>query len=340
MSDSFWNEVKKLFKTKQTIAEEEAQKVGEAIEKEKDVVQQLAELEKQYKENLPDDSTIDLDNLPKEISLDRIKYNPKSDADIRLEVENLLKENLVNGKKTIDEDTLNKVISLNEKQAKAQEDKSATLDEIEALFSKMKQSAEADSIKRGIQRSSIISEQLKDYDIAKAGSVDEVRTAYQNATSEIEKKLQSLQAEREDALEKLDLTHATQTTEKIAELTKERDKLQNEAVIKNNEIAKKESDYNLNVLKQRESMIADAKEQKEEDARKQAEYEKINGYSGEKQENYSKRYDIALDFYLTLDPDIAEKALDSSSNMKYYLGNYYDKLKGVLADRARHTNKY
>ena len=340
MSDSFWNEIKKLFKTKQTIAEEEAQKIGDAVEKEKDVVEKLAELDKQYKANLPDDSSVNLDNLPKEISLDRIKYTPKSDEEIRLQVENLLKENLVNGKKTIDEETLNKVIDLTEKQTKAQEDKAVSMQEVEALFSKMKEGAEADSIKRGIQRSSIISEQLKDYNLAKANTVDEVNSTYQKAVGVIDKKLQDLETQREDALEKLDLKIATETTERIAELTKERDKLQNEAVIKNNEIAKQESTFNANIAKQRDNILADAEEEKKEKALQQAEYEKKYGYSGEKQENYSQRYDIALEFYLTLDPDIAEKALAASSNMKYYLGNYYDKLKGVLADRARHTNKY
>ena len=36
----------------------------------------------------------------------------------------------------------------------------------------------------------------------------------------------------------------------------------------------------------------------------------------------------------------ALKALESSANMKYYLGNYYDKLKSVLTDRANNTDRY
>ena len=98
----------------------------------------------------------------------------------------------------------------------------------------------------------------------------------------------------------------------------------------NNAVDEAEREYAL----RREDDIADflaerekeRLEREEQQRREEAEF----GYRGAKQENYAERYNIALDFYTSLSPDIAADALAASPSMKYYLGNYYDKLMGVL----------
>ena len=70
-------------------------------------------------------------------------------------------------------------------------------------------------------------------------------------------------------------------------------------------------------------------------------YEKANGYTGEKARNFAERYNVALGFYTSLDPDVAVKALEASGTMKGYLGNNYEKLLSVLKSRATtKTKKY
>ncbi|UKI47685.1 MAG: hypothetical protein L6V82_07430 [Clostridiales bacterium] len=70
-------------------------------------------------------------------------------------------------------------------------------------------------------------------------------------------------------------------------------------------------------------------------------YEKANGYTGEKARNFAERYNVALSFYTSLDPDVAVKALEASGTMKGYLGNNYEKLLSVLKSRATtKTKKY
>lgn len=84
------------------------------------------------------------------------------------------------------------------------------------------------------------------------------------------------------------------------------------------------------------------KEKEEEqtaDEKAQTAYEKQNGYSGEKLEEYQNRYNLAYDFYTSLSPDIAVDALKSAPNMKYYLGLYYDKLLYALRARAKSEAK-
>ena len=80
-------------------------------------------------------------------------------------------------------------------------------------------------------------------------------------------------------------------------------------------------------------LIFASRKKKQEKEKEQQEYESKYGYSGEKLENYSERYRIAYDFYSALSPDVAVDALKASPNMKYYLGNLYDKLLSSLQSK-------
>ncbi|MEG1612718.1 MAG: hypothetical protein RR357_00955 [Clostridia bacterium] len=338
MANSFWNEIKKLFKSKQTIAEEEAQKIGSALAKEQSIVDILKDLENQYQQNNPPDK-IDDGKFPDEIKLSRIDYKPKSDEEIKKIAESEFANQYKQSISKIDQKILDKAVELNRKGTTAEEEKRATQKEIDALFESLKEGAGVDAIKRGVQRSSIITERLKDYDMAKASNIVDTEKAFKNVMESITSELSNLEVEREKALENLDLSLATKVTEKIANLSSERDKLQNEAIIKNNQIAEREVKLNEELDKDKLAFRRDQENMFKEKLAEQNEYEKEHGYSGEKLENYSNRYNVALEFYLTLDPDIALKALDASGSMKNYLGNYYDKLHGVLEERGRHTNK-
>lgn len=341
MNSSFLNEIKKMFKSKQRIAEEEAQKIKDALEKESSIVETLKELERQYNldnnKNIAPDYT---DKLPEEISLDRIKYTPKTDDEIEKQVADELGIEYIKNLSAIDDKLMQKAIKLNEKNEKTNEEHKITASEIEKLFSSLKSKAEKDALKRGIQRSSIITESLKEYDLKKATNLQDAENAYKKAMSAINDEIDDLNYQREQALDELNLSQAVKMTERITELSKERDKLSNEAIAKNNAIAQEELKANINLAKQKEDMEKQYNADTKKAIAEQAEYEKTYGYSSEKQQNYAERYNTALDFYLSLDPDIAVGALEASSNMKYYLGNYYDKLHDVLKKRGRHTNKY
>ncbi len=123
-------------------------------------------------------------------------------------------------------------------------------------------------------------------------------------------------------------------------MTTQRDKLVEEATATNKANAEKEAAYALKRQSDISDYFAEKEAAKKEAAAALAEYESTYGYSGTKQENYAQRYELALDFYLTLDPDVAVKALEASANMKYYLGNNYEKLLSVLKDRTSTTNRY
>jgi hypothetical protein len=338
--NAFWNEVKKLFKSKQRLLEEESQSIGDAVKKEASLVEELKKLEKEY-ERTTTKPTVSADGkFPDKITLERVSYDAPTDSEIKSIAEAELANFVKSGAKKVDAETFDKAVKLNQKAVAAEKNKKATLAEIDELFKSLKASASVDAVKRGVGRSSIITEQLKDYDLAGANSKLDVEKQYKATVEDINLSLEELEAERENALEELNISYATKVTEKIVELKNQRDKLQNSAIEQNNKIAADEEKLNKELRREKDEYVA-AEEAKIEAAEQLAKAEEIkNGYSGDKQKNYADRYNLALEFYLSLEPDVALKALSASSNMEYYLGQYYDKLYAVLERRASKSDKY
>ena len=148
--------------------------------------------------------------------------------------------------------------------------------------------------------------------------------------TEIDNKIAGLENDKTNALEELDLKYAMELDERIADLKKERDKTVKEYETYNNQVRKQNADYQVKRQSDIEKYLEKREEEKLEAIKKQEENEKKYGYTGEKQDNYAKRYNIALNFYSSLAPEIAADALAASPNMKYYLGLYYDKLLNAL----------
>lgn len=341
MAKNLWDEIKNLFKTKQQLAEEEAQAIGDANKKEQEVIKLLAELEKQYNDSQPKEEKQNLDELfPPTLELERVDYKPKTDEEIAELAKEELKGDLSEKQKKIEDSVEQKIDSYQQAAENAQSERQSKSAEIDELYAQLKDKAQKSALKKGIQRSSIIDGQLKTYDLSHASDADELNTMYRQSMAEIENGMTALAKERDEAMYQLDLSYASDLTKRIESLTAEREKLVNQAIEKNNAIAKKEADYQKQTASDRQKY-----EQSQEKAALEAQqaldaYEKEHGYSGEKQKNYSERYNLALEFYLSLDPSIAAKALSASGSMKGYLGNYYDKLYSVLQERANSTSKY
>lgn len=338
---SFWDQIKDLFKTKEEISDEEAQRAGAAIEGETSsgLVDALKNLEAEL-ENGKEQKEPDYDKMFPQVTLEKVEYKPASDEEIenraaaetagdyQKKTRNLLDETKLKGEQLA---AYGKQLS--EKKANA-------LSDAEATVERAKEAASNDMLKRGIARSSIAPNILGEYDRAGFEKSTEITNAYDSKIADVEKEISGLETEKQKSLQELDLAHAKEVSDRIAELKAERLKLSNEAIEQNNKIAQKQADLDQNRLKDIENYKAEAKKKAEEEAKKLDEYEKKYGYSGEKQQNYAKRYELALRYYLTVDSDVALKAFESSANMKYYLGNYYDRLKSLLQDRANNTDRY
>lgn len=82
MDNDFIKTLKDLFKTRKRLKEEEAQAVYDALKNEKDTVERLAELEKEYEESRPKETAPDFDEMFKPVKYDRVSYNLLSDEEI------------------------------------------------------------------------------------------------------------------------------------------------------------------------------------------------------------------------------------------------------------------
>ncbi len=334
MAKSFWDEFKDLFKTDAEKEEEKRQQINDALEREKEISNQLSALDKEYKDSLPKEEEIDFEKLfPSDSGLKELEYQLDTDDDIAKRAE---KENSYSKNKELSglESKYDKQSSaLSESRKKAEQTLGEGYKQLQELYDQLRKRTENDTLKRGLARSSIAATQLGDLDSARLEGMGNLRASYNSSINDIEESIAKLEADRDHALEELDLKYAVELDDRISELKAERDKT-----------AKTYEEYNAKVRKQnneyaqkREENISKYIKDKEEEKRKaedaQIKHENKYGYTGAKQENYSKRYDIAYDFYSSLSPDIAADALEASPNMKYYLGAYYNKLLDSLKNK-------
>jgi hypothetical protein len=105
-----------------------------------------------------------------------------------------------------------KAAELSNEVSETKEEKAATLKEIEDLYSSLKNNAEKYALKRGLARSSIITERLSEYDKNHAGSASEITLSYDKSIAEINDQIDGLESEKEKSLDELNLSYATDIT--------------------------------------------------------------------------------------------------------------------------------
>lgn len=332
---TFWEEFKDLFKTQSQKDEERRQEISDALQAEKEITAQLEQLDREYRDSLPVEETSDLDALfPVDSGYEKVDYTPATDEELTH-----LAESEINSKKSGDILDLNaayeKAVAAVDEQSRTAERKRAdTLNDLNAVYEQLRKDAENSATARGLARSSILSSAVGDLDTAQTADTAATEKEYSEKIAALDSELMRLSSERESAMGQMELEYAAELEGRIAELKAERDAEAKKYAEYNNKIAEKERQYAL----EREENIADYLEQKEKERQQKEEelreQEAKYGYTGEKQLNYAKRYDIAYEFYSSLSPDIAAAALEASPNMRYYLGNYYDKLLDTLSSKG------
>ena len=340
-----WDEIKDVFKTKSERDEERSEGLKNALEQEKALTEQLEELEKQYQAYLNSQKKeIDLDAIfPPTLGLEKIEFTPESDDSIL----NRANE-AISAEKTKDVDKTEskygtKIDGVKDDLQEAYQDRAQKQEDIDELYAELQRRQKNDSIKKGMARGSVLSSLSKDLEIEEQTSSNKVEKEFYDKAQKLNDEMASLTEQREKALNELDLHYAAELSEKIAKLKEERDALSAKYTKFNNSVDEKEAKYQFERQKDIDKYLDDMRKEEVKRAEEQRAYEEKYGYSGEKLKNYSERYRLAFDFYMSLDKDIAAAALKASPNMKFYLGNYYDKLLKELINReydGNGTRKY
>jgi DNA repair exonuclease SbcCD ATPase subunit len=338
-----WDEFKDLFKTKSQREEEKQQKIKDALESESGLSEKLEALDKAYQDYEKNSTApeADIDELfPLSPDIKQIEYTPKTDEELRAQAEASLEYDKAADLNKLDKSYSSSQSKIEQSKQSAQSSLEESYKNLEALYKELSEKSKNTALKNGIARGSILSSDLEALENDKDISVGEVQAAYELTIDTLADELNSLNASREKALEELDLKYATELQEKIDKLTKERDNTVLKYEKYNNSVKEKQADYAADRAADVQKYLQKRESDKQKNEAAQKAYEAEYGYSGEKQKNYAARYDLAYDFYTSLSADIAADALEASPSMKYYLGNYYDKLLTILKNSASATKKY
>lgn len=325
---SLWDDIVDAFKPKKKKEEEEKRR-AEIEKKESELMERLAEIDRDYTERNKE-ITPDWDKLiPKDIKLEYKEYEGLSDDEIKDKAERSLEDYYSSAKDNIDSD-YNK--SADKKATDVEKLKLDTLSkskDIEDAYAKKKKNVRNNSVRNGIMTSSIaelMEEELGEYEN------DEKRRLYEDAGMKLkryEDDIKKLEEERDDALKNLDLTYATKLEKSIDTLKKEREKEMSDVIAYNNKVKESAAKYKtdrLNKIARLEKKISDKKE-------RDLQNEMYYGYEGDKKKEYESRYKLAHSFYDTLTKKEALESINNNWALKQYLGKYYNTLLLDIGDR-------
>ena len=220
-------------------------KNGSADLEKEEIYKKLDKIDEDYNSN--EDRTYGTTLVP---SLKEKTYNPQSDDEIKSIAENeyFIENKAKKQKLTDDAETKKnaylKEISDIENQEKEDENR------VNSAYERAKENASNESIKRGIARSSIVSEQLKELDEAKISDIENLIKDKKQSVESVNEKISKLSDELSSALNDLDIETAVNINKRIAELKSEREKREDEVLEYNNAIKEKRAKTLSELIKQ------------------------------------------------------------------------------------------
>ncbi|MDR3263482.1 MAG: hypothetical protein LBT30_04150 [Clostridiales bacterium] len=284
---------------------------GQTKEKEKELLDKLKELDAQFKESQKDAGP------PRELGLDKLDYNISSDDELKKTAEEIAAKAVKDKYEALKLKNDGEINSLDEYKAALEIKKADDINALKNEIAELKKQADADVLKRGLQRSSIAVGVNERLDGAELAGAEAYTRDYNAGTAAIDKEIIGLKNRFETSVQDLEFDKAYETEQKLNALIKERDALAAEMIKYNNTVTEKENDYKM----QYDKYVADMRA-KESDG----------GMSGEKADSYGERYNLAYEFYAGLDKKTALELVSNNAYLKSYLGTeYYNKLKSAFA---------
>ncbi len=198
-------------------------------------------------------TNVNNENLPDSITLDRIDFKKPSNEEIKLNSENLLADYKNSGIKNIEDNYKLKYDELNSNKSEAINQTENTKNNLKQYYENAKTNAEYEASKRGLNRSSIIVNQLDAFSNAEINDYKELDQKLGDQINAINFEINALSSQKQNALNSFNITYAVKLQEKIDELNTKLSKTEQEVIKYNNDIALKEAEYNKEIseLKQK-----------------------------------------------------------------------------------------
>ena len=181
-------------------------------------------------------------------------------------------------------------------------------EKLEVLYDDAQKKVEDSALRRGISRSSIVQEQIKELDVEK---IKDTLLIDQNLATELKynsDKISQLETDYLTAVNKLNVKKALEISDKIEDLTKKQnDKI--EEVLK----------YNNSIKKQQASLAENG----------------TSTVSETEKRNIKKQMvDEALNYYLSLPVDVAKKEFEEDGEIQLLLGDSLDLVRRYINSRG------
>ena len=167
---SFWDEFKDLFKTDSQRKEERQNEIAAALEAEKAVTDRLAELDREYRESLPEEPEPDLDALfPESLGLEKVEHTPATDEELAARAQAGVDYEKAAEKRDLEHGFGLTEQALDDRADDAREDLDARYRELGELYEELRKQTDNDAIRRGVARGSIRSSAQQALSEEKAG---------------------------------------------------------------------------------------------------------------------------------------------------------------------------
>lgn len=167
----------------------------------------------------------------------RLDYDTASDSELKKTAESGLSEKYSLLEQALTDENDKKRQSLEQEKLEIGEKTAQSNAALQSRYDKAKEQAGADAIKRGVARSSIITELLKEYDKQKLATIDENEREANKKIAEIDEEISGLTQKLNDSLKQYDMQKAIELNEKLDKLKAARDEKNAEALKYNNEVS-------------------------------------------------------------------------------------------------------
>ncbi len=282
-------------------------------EAKQNVLNKLQEIEDKYTilEFVPEETT--------SLGLEKQEFTAPTEDEIRLEAEKSLSAQKENEREEIENTYEGKFNNLNNEVEDVALERDEDVEEAASNFRSSLRDATNSSIKQGISRSSIYDEAVKAIEGERNSLISAAEEEFNREMSRLEKEIDLLQRQKDNALEAFDISYAIKLEDKIADINKDIANKQKEVEKYNENVDKLEAE-NLKAQEQANAQRQQEIEKHNEELLKQI--EKL-GEAGVTQQKLRERYQVVLDFLMSIPKDVALSELTKDNYYETLLSNYY-----------------
>lgn len=251
----------------------------------------------------------------KEYGAEYMKGDERTDDELEKQAEENARKKVENENRELEKTTAEKIGDLSGKAESKKNALSESEREISARYDEAKKQASNEALKRGLGRSSIILNLIKEYDEGKLKDIGERKSVAAKELEEIDGEIERLGKELKNSLEKTDMKTAFELNEQLNELKKSRDEANEKALVYNNTLAGKLADFRRKIENSGDpEMIV-------ENARAQS-----DAY-------YDEMLKKIVAYYSKLDSDSVAKDFETGGYDSIFSPETYKKLKTYVASR-------